>query len=279
MRVLITGGNGQLGNALVKTLGSHTVEAPGRKRMDIVDFEIVSLYVRQFSPDVVIHTAALTDVDRCSREPERAYRVNAIGTQNVALACADVGAAMVYISTNEVFDGTALEPYLEWQRPNPINAYARSKAAGEWYVRHLLRRFYIVRTAWLFASGGRNFLHRIIELADRPAPVRVVTDEVGNPTYVSDLAFALAALITTGAYGIYHLTNAGFCSRYTFAMEILRLTGRGEVNVEPISSDEFERASNPPRFAPLANIAGAAIGITLRPWEKALASFLNPSDR
>ena len=188
---------------------------------------------------------------------------------------------MVHISTNEVFDGRATEPYREWGPPHPINPYARSKAAGEWFVRHLLTRLYIVRTAWLYAPGGRNFPHRIVQLADdastgsaQGGTLKVVTDEVGNPTYALDLAAAIAALIRTGAYGVYHLTNAGYCSRHDFAREILRISGREHVQVEPITLDDFKRASTPPRFAPLANTAAAALGIELRPWQEALTEFL-----
>jgi dTDP-4-dehydrorhamnose reductase len=133
-----------------------------------------------------------------------------------------------------------------------------------------------VRTAWLYAPGGRNFSnpHRVLQLADERGALRVVTDEVGNPTYAPDLANALTALIHTGAYGVYHLTNAGHCSRYDFACEILRLSGREHVPVEPILSVEFQRTSTPPRFTPLANTAAAALGITLRPWQEALEEFL-----
>jgi dTDP-4-dehydrorhamnose reductase len=134
-----------------------------------------------------------------------------------------------------------------------------------------------VRTAWLYAPGGRNFPHRIIQLADERGALRVVADEVSNPTYAPDLAAALAALIRTGACGIYHLTNSGYCSRYEFARAILRLTGREHIPVEPITLDQFQRDSTPPRFAPLANTAAAALGITLRPWEEALAEFLGSS--
>jgi dTDP-4-dehydrorhamnose reductase len=242
--------------------------------VDITDRLAIRAAIAACQPDVVIHAAAWTDVDGCARDPERAYRVNALGTQNVALACAEVGAALVYISTNEVFDGTATEPYREWDPVHPINPYGRSKAAGEWLVSHLLTRFYIVRTAWLYAPGGRNFPHRIIQLADERGALRVVADEVSNPTYAPDLAAALAALIRTDAYGVYHLTNSGYCSRYEFARAILRQTGREHIPVEPITLDQFQRDSTPPRFAPLANTAAAALGIVLRPWEEALAEFL-----
>ncbi len=275
MRVFITGCKGQLGRALYAALEGETLSGCDLPDLDITDREPITAAIVDFRPDVVIHAAAWTHVDGCARDPEKAYRVNALGTQNVALACAQANAAMVYISTNEVFDGEATEPYREWDPIRPINPYGRSKAAGEWFVRHLLTRFYIVRTAWLYAPGGRNFPHRIVQLADERGALRVVTDEVGNPTYAPDLATALAALIRTGAYGVYHFTNSGYCSRYDFAREILRLTGREHVPVEPITLDQFQRDSTPPRFAPLANTAGAALGIVLRPWQEALAEFLN----
>ncbi len=278
MRVFVTGCNGQLGRALGRTFTAHDVAGCDLPDTDITDREAINVAIACFEPDVVIHTAAWTDVDGCARNPEKAYRVNALGTQNVALACASCGAALAAVSTNEVFDGTADEPYREWDTPNPINPYARSKAAGEWFARNLLNRFYIVRTAWLYAPGGRNFPHRIIELADELGALKVVTDEVGNPTYAPDLAQALAELIQTEAYGIYHLTNAGYASRYEFAREILRITDRGAVPVEPIRLADFERDSTPPRFAPLANTAGAALGIQLRPWQGALAAFLSAGD-
>jgi dTDP-4-dehydrorhamnose reductase len=138
----------------------------------------------------------------------------------------------------------------------------------------LLSRFYIVRTAWLYAAGGRNFPHRMIQLADERGKLRVVTDEVSNPTYVADLAAALVQLIQTHAYGLYHLVNAGAASRYEFAQAIMALSGRGHIPLEPITSAEFQRASTPPPYAPLANNAAAALDIQLRPWQDALADFL-----
>jgi dTDP-4-dehydrorhamnose reductase len=276
MRIFITGCKGQLGRTLYTVLAKHQLEGCDLPELDITDREAIGAAIARFAPDVVIHTAVWADVDGCAREPEKAYRVNALGTQNVALACAAGDAALVYVSTNEVFDGTATEPYREWDATNPINPYARSKAAGEWFARHLLTRFYITRTAWLYAPGGRNFSnpHRIIQLADERGALKVVSDEVGNPTYALDLAAAIAALIQTGAYGVYHLTNAGHCSRYDYVREVLRASGREYVPVEPITLDDFQRASTPPRFAPLANTAAAALGITLRPWRDALEGFL-----
>ncbi len=277
MRIFITGCRGQLGRALSDALSDHVVTGCDLPETDITNREAITAAITDFDPDVVVHTAAWTDVDGCARDPERAFHVNALGTQNVALACASSEAALATISTNEVFDGKADEPYREWDPPRPINPYARSKAAAEWFTRHLLRRFYIVRTAWLYAPGGGNFPHRIIELADELDELRVVTDEVGNPTYAPDLATALAELIGTEAYGVYHLTNAGYASRYDFAREILRLEGETDRPVRRITLDDFQRDSTPPRFAPLANTAAAALGIEMRPWQEALEVFLRSS--
>ncbi len=274
MRILLTGHKGQLGRTLLSLLAEHEVRGADLPEHDITDREGFSTLARDFEPDLILHPAAMTDVEGCARDPELAYRVNGMGTQNVALAAAEVGAELLTVSTNEVFDGRASSPYHEWALRNPINPYGRSKLAAEWYTERLLDRFYIVRTAWLYAPGGRNFPHRIIELVDELGGLRVVTDEVGNPTYVEDLAEAIVRLIGTHAYGVYHLVNEGAASRYDFAQEILRLSGRESVPLEAITLADFERLSSPPPYAPLDNTAAAALGIRLRPWREALADFL-----
>ncbi|MGH2523033.1 MAG: dTDP-4-dehydrorhamnose reductase [Anaerolineales bacterium] len=273
MRVLITGSNGQLGRALLARLpGAARASRPA---VDITQLESVYAAVEAAQPEVILHCAAMTDVDGAARDPALAYRVNGLGTQNVALAAARVGAALAYLSTNEVFDGAKREPYSEFDSPRPINPYGKSKLAGEWFAVHLTQRFYIIRTAWLSGAGGRNFIHRIQQLADERGHLRVVTDEIANPTFVEDLAGAIVTLIGTGRFGIYHLTNAGYCSRYDYARKILELTGRRHVPVEPVTRAQFSRPSTPPEFSALANTAAAALGITLRPWEEALREFLS----
>jgi dTDP-4-dehydrorhamnose reductase len=276
MRVFVTGCKGQLGQALTAALSEHELAGCDLPELDITDRQAIGAAIAEFAPEVVIHAAAWTDVDGCARDPGKAYLINSIGTQNVALACAAGKASMAYISTNEVFDGKATEPYREWDPLRPSNPYARSKVAGEWYVRNLLNRFYIARTAWLYAPGGRNFSNpgRIIQIADERGALKVVTDEVGNPTNALDLAAAVAALIQTQAYGVYHLVNAGYTSRYDYVREVLRLGGREHIAVDPISLDDFQRPSTPPRFAPLANITAAALGIELRLWQEAVTDFL-----
>lgn len=276
MLILLAGYKGQLGQGLMPLLEEHhEVEGLDLPEHDITDREAMIKLARAYKPDLIINSAAMTDVDGCARNPEAAYRVNGMGNQNLALAATSVGAELLYVSSNEVFDGSATTPYHEWSLRHPINPYGRSKLAGEWYAEHLLTRFYIVRTAWLYAPGGRNFPHRIIELADERDALKVVTDEVSNPTYVPDLAAAITRLIETHAYGIYHLVNEGAASRHAFAEALLRHSGRDAVPVAPITSDAFERASTPPPYAPLENNAAAGLGIRLRPWEEAVAAFIN----
>ena len=270
MRIAITGHKGQLGRELVRTLHEDELLGLDIPEYDITDAAGIAAAIAGFSPDVVIHSAALTDVERCAQEPELALQVNGLGTRNVALACQRCGAALLAVSTNEVFDGARGSAYYEHEPPNPINAYARSKVAGEVYARMLLSRLYIVRTAWLYARGGNHFPSKIVQAADKHGRLRVVCDEISSPTYAPDLAEAIAALIRTEQYGIYHFTNEGTCSRYEFARRILALAGRADVPIEPITSDEWPRASKPPLHCVIRNFAGAQIGITLRHWDEAL---------
>lgn len=278
MRIFITGASGQLGRALERALSEHTLFLSDLPDVDITRREQIFAAIESARPDVVIHCAAYTDVDGCARNPDLAYRVNGLGTQNVALACQRLDAPLVHISTNEVFFGDEPEGYEEWMPMCPRNAYGRSKAAAEFHVRTLLQRYYIVRFSWLFAPGGHNFIHSILKHARENGRVRVVTDEIGCPTYVVDVAQAIAQLIQTEQFGVYHLPNAGACSRWEFANEVLRLVGLADIPNVPILSSEFRRASTPPPFGALRNTAAAALGIRLRPWQAALADYLQNSE-
>jgi dTDP-4-dehydrorhamnose reductase len=273
VRILITGHKGQLGRCLQAALAHEELLGLDLPEHDITDPASISQLVGAFRPHVVVHSAAITNVDGCEKEPELAFRVNVLGTQNIALACQRAGATMLHVSTNDVFDGKTGRPYYEWDPPSPQSVYAQSKAAAEFYVRTLLRRFYIVRTAWLYAQGGNNFPAKIIAAADQYGALRVVRDEVSAPTYAPDLAQAIAQLIPTEQYGIYHFTNSGTCSRYEWACKVLEMAGRGHVPVEPITHDQWQRAAPPPLYAPIVNFSGAALGISLRPWEDALQDY------
>lgn len=275
MRILITGALGQLGTALQHELSNHTLALVDLPEVDITEREAISAAISQAQPQVVIHCAAFTDVDGCAKDPALAYKVNGLGTQNVALACQAAGAEMVHISSNEVFAGDNPAGYEEWMALSPCNSYGRSKAAAEIHVRNILTRFYIVRLAWLFAPGGRNFIHAILDRARSSGRLRVVVDEIGNPTYAKDAASAIGQLILTQQYGIYHFTNSGACSRWEFANEICHLAGLAQIENTPITSGEFQRLSKPPPYGALHNIAGAALGIELRRWQDALAEYIN----
>ena len=285
--VLITGGQGQLGRELQRALLSQSdppqVLALDLPDLDVTDADAVERAIGQAKPDLVIHAAALTDTSLCEEDPALAMRVNAQGSLHVARACRRAGAALVYVSTNEVFDGARGEPYGESDEPRPINAYGRSKLEGERLVQGTLPRHYVVRTAWLYAEGGDNFPAKVLRLASRTGrrELSMVTDEVATPTWARDLAQAiirLAALRASAhpAYGVYHLTNAGYCSRYEWAAEVLRLAGPpwADVTLRPITSAEYGGGPPKPPFSALRNEAAARLGITLRAWQEALGEYM-----
>jgi len=274
MRVLITGGQGQLGRALQAALASHEVSAPDHAELDVTDAGKVREALRGFQPDVVIHAGAWTDTAGCEAEPDRALLVNGGGARCVAEACARAGAAMLYVSTNEVFDGETSEPYREKDEPNPINAYGRSKLEGERHVRSLLERYYVVRTSWLYGPGRVSFPEKIVQAARGKGRLRLVTDEVASPTWTVDLASAVARLIREPAWGVYHLTNSGHCSRLEWAKEILRVAGLDNVRVEATTQSEFGAPYRKAAFSALANVRAASLGVDLRPWQDALEEHL-----
>lgn len=276
MNILITGAQGKLGSELVTLLHAqgHHVTGTDIQDVDITQREAVDAVFARVQPELVLHCAALTAVDYCAEHPAEAMDVNGFGTQNIALACQSHGAALLYISSNEVFDGRSQRDYWEYDQPAPINPYGYSKWVGEQVVRDLVPQHYIVRTSWLFSHGGHNFIHRVLTNAREKQPLRVVTNEVASPTYTPDLAAAITRLIATRQYGIYHLVNAGRASRHAFARHALDLAGYADIPVTPITLAEFQRASQPPEYAALHNMAGARLGIVLRPWQEALAAFL-----
>ncbi|MEA3336428.1 MAG: dTDP-4-dehydrorhamnose reductase [Chloroflexota bacterium] len=273
-RIVVIGYRGQLGRALTAALSDRQLLALDYPEIDMTQPGIIE-QVCDHRPEVVINAAAWTDVDSAEERPDACYAVNVTGVQNLALACQRSGAALLHVSTNEVFPGESGRFYREWDRPGAVSgSYSRSKEAAEAVVRNLLPgRFYITRTAWLYNNGGNNFITKIQAAADKHGALRVVADEFGSPTYAVDLAEAIVQLIDSGHYGIYHLINSGYCSRYQWAVELLGQSGRSDVPVTPISSGEWPRRTVPPPHAIILNSIGPALGITLRPWEKALAAY------
>lgn len=273
MHLLITGSRGQLGRALHTHFGpTHQVTLWSRPEHDIADPACAD-WVAELRPDVVINGAAWTNVDGAESAPDDAFAANALGPKYLAEGCARCGAALVQISSNEVFAGESGRFYREYEEPGPRTVYARSKAAGERAARQVWDRLYIVRVAWLYGPGGNNFPSKIVAAADKHGSLRVVADEFGNPTYTPDVAAGLERLLASGRYGIYHLVNQGHTSRYDWAAELLRLTGRGHIPLTPIPAQDWPRPAMPPVHAVLINQASAALGIRLRPWQEALAEY------
>jgi len=275
-KILITGADGNVGKRLKQGLATRGYDVHGVDIdvLDIVQYEPTIHYIASLQPELVVHCAAMTNVDRCAEQPDTALLINGIGTQNVALACQKIGAALCYISTNEVFDGQRGTPYLEYDMPHPINPYGYSKWVGEQTIRDLLPQHFIVRTSWVFAHGGINFLQKIMQLASQGKPLSVVVNEIGCPTYAEDFAEALIALLETGRYGIYHLVNEGYTSRYDFARHILDIYGYQDVAIQRVISAQFPRPSRPPTYGALRNVMAAQMGIALRPWREAVTAFV-----
>ena len=281
MRILIVGAAGKLGSALMQrldfehdTIGADLV-GDAQQVMDICDYAACRRLVDATAPDIVLHAAAWTDVDGCALDPKKAMLINGVGAHNVAAASALGDIPILYVSTNEVFDGQLRRPYHEHDRAAPKNAYGRSKWYGERAVAAINPKHYIARTAWLFAQGGGNFAHAILSAAEAGKALRVVINEVANPTFTEDLADAIGQLIMTERYGTYHLVNEGAVSRWGLARHILDRAGYADTPIEQITLSQWQRASQPPEYAALENIAGASLGIRLRSWQEAVDAFLS----
>ena len=279
MKIFITGAAGKLGRQLARQLmKDHDVIGADVRKLDVTDYRACQRMIRAVAPDIVLHPAAWTDVDGCARDPRQALLINGVGAHNIAASAAQLGIPILYVSSNEVFDGRLNRPYTELDVPNPVNPYGYSKWYGERAVMQSSPRHYIVRTAWLFAHGGSNFVQAILKAAKAKKSLRVVTNEVANPTYANDVASAVAALIQTQRYGSYHFVNEGAVSRWDFARRILDRSGFQDTPIERISRHEWQRPSLAPEYTELANIAGASIGIRLRPWQESLQAFLQAEE-
>lgn len=225
-------------------------------------------------PDLVIHTAAYTDVDGCEKWPEKAFAVNTQGTANVVDACAELKTPLVYISTDFVFDGKKRAPYREYDPTNPIQVYGRSKLAGEFYVSRLLRKFFIIRTSWLFGKHGKSFPAAILDQAEKGKELRVVNDQTGSPTLTNDLCQGIIKIIKNGEYGIYHAANQGSASWFEFATAILKGAGKKNL-IQSINSKELKRAAARPAYSVLENsILENFQNFRMPKWQDALKRFL-----
>ncbi|MFO7914290.1 MAG: dTDP-4-dehydrorhamnose reductase [Candidatus Krumholzibacteriales bacterium] len=277
-RIFITGADGMLGCSLIPALEEENELLPtDLPDTDITDADSLIKEIVSFKPDTVIHLASMTDVDGCEEDPDSAFRTNSLGTRNVALACAECGAEMVYLSTGSVYNGRKETPYTEYDSPDPVNVYGRSKYYGELYMRDIVRRFYIFYTCWLFggAEEDKKFIPRILELSRTSKTLDIVDDKFGSPTYTNDLAAEIAGVIHTGYYGRYHCVNEGYVSRYQEAEEILKIAGVSGCALNPVPSGRFDLPAPRPRSEAMINYNLSLMGRTpLRNWREALSDYI-----
>ncbi|MHA0856168.1 dTDP-4-dehydrorhamnose reductase [Paenibacillus sp. CMAA1364] len=281
MKALVTGSSGQLGMDVVTILNNngHDVLGCDRHQLDITDLTQCQQVIGQYQPDVVIHCAAYTAVDVAETDIDAAYTVNAVGTRNIVVATEHVGAKLIYISTDYVFDGTNLEPYHEYDNTNPQSIYGKSKRAGEVLVQSLSSRYFIVRTSWVYGVYGDNFVKTMLRLGQEKPTLKVVDDQKGSPTYTVDLANFLLELMATEMYGIYHASNSGSCTWYEFTQAIFEEASHLGLNIiaqpEPCTTDEFPRPAHRPANSVMEHLSIRTNGFQdLQPWKEGLRDFL-----
>ena len=276
MKIIITGAQGQLGQELVKQLDEkygYDVIKTDKDTLDITNIENVNTFILEQNPDVVINCAAHTAVDLCETDMENAYKINAIGPRNLAIACEKAGAKLVQVSTDYVFDGNSVRPYREDDITCPNSVYGTSKLMGENFVREFCSKYFIVRTAWLYGEGN-NFVRTMLKLSETNSELNVVNDQIGSPTSTVDLAKAIIDLIHTEHYGIYHGTCEGQCSWYDFAKKIFEIKNI-DIKVNPVTSDEFKRPAPRPKYSVLDNFMLKLVGLnSFRKWEDSLEEYL-----
>jgi dTDP-4-dehydrorhamnose reductase len=282
MKVLVTGANGQLGTDLCKVLRDFELIPLTHKDIEISDMNSVKQAFHKHKSDIIINTAAYVRVDDCETEQDKAFLINALGARNIAVAAQELGARLVYISTDYVFGGEdepRTIPYTEFDVPAPLNTYGKSMLAGENFVRHLCHRHFVVRTSGLFGVAGSrgkggNFVETMLKLARGRQEIKVVDDQILSPTYTKDLAQKIVQLISTEYYGIFHITNKGSCSWYEFTKEILKLAGI-KTPVIPITSDQYPQKARRPRYSVLDNSHLRLLGMDdMRTWQGALREYM-----
>jgi len=293
MKILITGSNGQLGSELKKIIKiqesglgaipdifkSACIDCIDVEELDITDKEAVMAYVKKSEPNIIINCAAYTNVDGCENNKDDAFRVNAIGARNMAIAAEKVNSKLVHISTDYVFAGDGSKPYREFDIPNPQSIYGASKYLGEQYVREFCSQYFIVRTSWLYGYVGKNFVKAIMKAGREKGSLKVVNDQIGNPTNAVDLAHHVLKIVATQEYGIYHCTGIGECSWFDFASKIIEYAGIKAI-VFPCITKEYIGTAKRPAYSVLDNMMlRCTVGNEMRSWQDALKCFIENYDR
>lgn len=275
MKVLIFGGTGLLGYDIQQICkNEHTVVALSSKDCDIRNPNEPYNKIKLEKPDIVINCAAITDVDKCEQMPDEAYKVNALGVKNIAIACRDFCVKLIHISTDYVFDGAKKEPYTEFDIPNPVNIYGKTKLAGEEFVKMILSNFIIIRTAWIFGEKRKHFVDYVVNGIKNGNEIIAVRDMVSSPTYSYDLAETINKLLPLNQSGIFHIANKGYCSRVEMVEEIIKIMKR-QANVKVVNQSQWERPAKRPVFSALKNYHLFLLGIDNMPgWRDALKRYI-----
>ena len=275
-KIIVTGCNGQLGRAVNKLYandGRYELVNTDVGELDITNIDEVMSFVREVKPYAIINCAAHTGVDACETEEDKAYKINAIGPRNLSIAATETNAKLIHISTDYVFDGKGTRPYTEFDAVGPQGMYGRTKLAGENFVRQFADRYFIIRTAWLYGDG-KNFVKTMLRLSETNDKVRVVKDQVGSPTSAEELAKAIAFLLPTENYGLFHGTCEGDCSWAEFTEEIFRLAGKKTV-VEAITTEEFGAKAPRPAYSILENyMFKLTSDFMFADWHDAIAKYM-----
>lgn len=288
MKIIITGSKGQVGSQIIDIINKGRTEigeipqiiknseviGQSSQELDISDFDKVSKFIRDAKPDIVINAAAYTNVDGCESNEERAFKVNALGAKNLAIACEEVGTKLIHISTDYVFSGVGCTPYKEYDGAAPQSVYGKSKSMGEDFVRQFSSKYFIVRPSWVYGYNGENFVYSIMKAAKEKDCLKVVNDQRGNPTNVEDLVHHILKIINTEEYGTYHCSGHGECSWYEFASKIIELS---EINciVNPCTTDEYPSLVRRPSYSSLDNMMlRCTVGDEMRNWDDALKAFI-----
>lgn len=280
MRVLVTGAKGQLGTDVMEQLNANNIEAVGidREELDIVDKKACEEFFEKANAekriDAVIHCAAYTAVDKAEDEQELSYNINALGTENIALACKKFDMKLMYISTDYVFNGQGERPWEPDDEREPLNVYGKTKYEGELFVEKLSDKYFIVRIAWVFGIAGHNFIKTMLKLAKERDSLTVVDDQIGSPTYTADLSKLLVAMIQTDKYGRYHATNEGYCSWYEFAKEIFKVAGV-EIDIKPVDSSAYPAKAKRPANSRMEKSKLDEMGFKRLPsWQDATRRYI-----
>jgi len=292
MNILVTGAAGQLGSDIItelkkrriKHVGVDIITGENIDALDITDAEAVSAYINEKKPNCIIHCAAYTAVDKAEDEPDICNKINIDGTENIAKACKEIDADMIYISTDYVFSGTGDKPHEVDEPKEPLSVYGKSKLAGEETVKKYLAKYYIVRISGVFGANGNNFVKTMLRLAETKNEINVVNDQIGSPTYTPDLANLLCDMALSKKYGEYHATNEGYCSWADFAAKIMEISKK-ECNINPIPSEQYPTKAKRPKNWRLSKTSLENAGFKKLPhWQDALkrlfyAASESPSEK